>query len=73
MKCRNTHYDHECHPYYAKKYHGYCRECEAAGVPEFIDQLRAVQAALAQERAEHAQTLRCAGMDLTGQGPKPTA
>lgn len=32
--CRNTAYEHECHPHYAKRHDGYCLDCFNAGVPE---------------------------------------
>ena len=31
------------HPYYVKKYHGYCLECSNCGVPERDDQIAALK------------------------------
>jgi hypothetical protein len=43
-QCRNTYSPHLCHPYYAKKYDGYCSDCVNAGVPELIDRVRELKA-----------------------------
>lgn len=45
----------ECHPYFAKKYHGYCLECSNAGAPEkdeLIDELRKENHRLRERLAE---------------------
>ena len=44
MKCRNTRYDHECHPIYAAKYDGYCLNCANAGVPDLDWQIADLRA-----------------------------
>lgn len=38
-KCRNTTHDHECHPYYARRYDGYCLGCANAGVPALVEKI----------------------------------
>lgn len=49
MLCKNASHRHECHPYYAKKYDGYCLECANAGIPDLIEELD-------RERAAHRET-----------------
>ena len=44
MKCKNTRYDHECHPIYAAKYDGYCLNCANAGVPDLDGQIADLRA-----------------------------
>lgn len=38
-KCKNSAYDHNCHPSYAKKYDGFCLDCANAGVPELFQRI----------------------------------
>jgi hypothetical protein len=54
-KCKNTRYDHECHPHYARKYNGYCLDCENAGIPERDEELDRVRAQLAAAEKERAR------------------
>lgn len=51
VRCRNTTYDHPCHPIYAKKYNGYCLDCENAGVPDMADRVVELEA-LVRAQAE---------------------
>lgn len=49
-RCKNTRYDHGCHPAYAKRYGGYCLECANAGVDELMEVNLAAEAELAALR-----------------------
>jgi hypothetical protein len=39
LLCKNARYRHHAHPYYFKKYGGYCLECANAGVPDLIERI----------------------------------
>lgn len=37
MDCR--HCKRDCHPYFYRKYDGFCLECSNAGVPDLLDKI----------------------------------
>ena len=41
LRCKGC--SRRTHPYYVKKYHGYCLECSNCGVPERDDQIAALK------------------------------
>lgn len=57
MMCKNTSHPHECHPLFAKKYDGFCQDCANAGVPDLLDRIADLEAALLKPCAETVSTI----------------